>query len=1288
MNPLPRQLAALSTLIAACVLGLPGWAGTADIANVPLGTNAVRPKPNVMFILDDSGSMDSNYMPDEMSNSGRYGYYSSQCNGVAYNPAVIYNPPVDYQGTAYPNATFTNAWRDGYNTGGSKTNLSTAVTDSTYYRYTGSQPAMGWVFLANGSVDTGSTFYSECMTSIGSTAPFTAVRVTSASTDAQNYANWFAYYRTRMNLMRTATGRAFSTLDSNYRVGFTVISDPTASGSHFLDIADFASGAGGQRAQFYDKLYTVFNQDYTPLRGALSKIGQYYGNVAPGQTTDPIQYSCQRNYAILSTDGYWNTNIETNSYGPYALDGSSVGQQDVDENRPMKDSGTYTVTTTTGTRRTDRKTYEGTASLTGGKLRRVSTQITSSGCSGGKKKAITLTQQANATYQAPRSRVEDVVVTVTRVVVTVNGTQTSDNTTTANGTATLVSDTLGDSTLTATGSWGTVSGTTVTGSCSSSETRPTGTTYSDPVAYSSPTTTSWLGGTPTPSVSQGTSVAYPSVPLVVPSGTGGSSNSLADVAEYYWKTDLRTGMNDDVAQVSGDSNTKQHMNTFTVGLGVKGTLTYDSAYLTQTAGDYVDLKSGAKNWPNPGAGATKIDDLWHAAVNGRGQYFSATDPTSLASAIATTLARITEQTGAGAAAAASTLTPTQGDDWIFLPSYTYNPEANSSWFGDLRAFKFIIDSISGTITVPDTSAGNEVWSAKNLLDARSTARNIYFKSGSTLTALTYANLSSASLNSSFDNRCTTASILLAQCATMAATPKAKVTGTNLVDYLRGDTSLYLNASDANNRVFRNRTSRLGDFVNASPVYVGKPPFKYADSGYASFESTHTTRTKVVYAGANDGMLHAFKVGTGSGDATGGTELWAYVPTAVIPDLWRLADSAYDANHRYFVDATPVVADIYDGTQWRTILVGGLGAGGRSYYALDITTPETPSLLWEITSSSSGFENLGLSYGNPIVTKNSAGTWIVAFTSGLNNVSGGDGVGRLYIVNAATGAKISEVSTGAGSTATPSNLSRIDGWVDTTTNNTVLRFYGGDMLGNVWRFDHDNRYLPTGAEALLMGTAQTSGGTGQPITSKPVLTELTNGASTVPVIAFGTGRYLGTTDLSDSTRQGVYALKDAQDGNTLCGTATGPCNLRSTDAKLVRQSLNSSRVIPAPASVNWATQNGWFVDLDQSSGERIFLDGVPLSAGVLAFASSVPGNSVCAPGGTSYLYQFSLNRGTVLDVRNYNTMIVGLGRVMDSAGNVSAIVTRQDQRLEQQASGTTSPGAGATVRRSSWRELID
>ena len=256
-------------------------------------------------------------------------------------------------------------------------------------------------------------------------------------------------------------------------------------------------------------------------------------------------------------------------------------------------------------------------------------------------------------------------------------------------------------------------------------------------------------------------------------------------------------------------------------------------------------------------------------------------------------------------------------------------------------------------------------------------------------------------------------------------------GANMVDYLRG----------GSNSVYRTRTTGdvdigggiLGDIIGGAPVYVRKPSFNYVENNYAGFvaaiDATNPSppvtvpptlpgRRGVVYAGSNDGMLHAF-------DGVSGEELWAYIPSMVMDRMYRLADMDYANRHEYFVNAAPVIGDIYIapvapatvGT-WKTIIVGGLGAGGRGYYALDITNPDSPSLLWEFSNDAlGGNSNLGQTFGNPVISKRADGTWVVAFTSGYNNVTytgdltpgdgavAGDGNGHLFVINANTGQRL-------------------------------------------------------------------------------------------------------------------------------------------------------------------------------------------------------------------------------------------------------------------------------------------
>jgi len=200
--------------------------------------------------------------------------------------------------------------------------------------------------------------------------------------------------------------------------------------------------------------------------------------------------------------------------------------------------------------------------------------------------------------------------------------------------------------------------------------------------------------------------------------------------------------------------------------------------------------------------------------------------------------------------------------------------------------------------------------------------------------------------------------------------------------------------------------------------------------------------------------------------------------------------------------------------WKTILVGGFNKGGSGYYALDITDPSSPKALWEFTDA-----NLGLSFGNPVITKNKDGTWVVVFASGYNNTA--DGKGRLFVLDANSGAKMMDpIATTAGSAGTPSGLAKINAWIDSPSNNTATRFYGGDLLGNLWRFDTDGLVEPHQG-ALLLAKFQLDASTPQPITIKPETVDVGG----MPVVVVATGQYLGTSDIISTTQQSIYGIKD-------------------------------------------------------------------------------------------------------------------------------------------------------------------
>lgn len=1023
-----------------------------------------------------------------------------------------------------------------------------------------------------------------------------------------NFANWWTYYQTRMQSMKTSVSRAFKTLDNRFRVGFTTISDTAATnGTKFLGNGTFELA---HKNSWFTKLFAQDASTYTPLRGALSKAGRYYGKKISGQV-DPVQYSCQQNFAIMSTDGYWNTDDETSTYKNLTLTGATLGNMDASPvARPM---------------------YEG------------------------------------------------------------------------------------------------------------------------------PTAT---------------------------------SGSLADIAKYYYDTDLRTSTlgnctggassdfptgNPDVCTnnvfvSASDNNVKQHMTTFTMGLGIDGTLNYTADYADATSGDYYNLKNGlgtpTLNWPDPitKTAGERIDDLWHAAVNGQGSYFSAKDPDSIITGFNKALSSITAKLGAAAAAATSTLNPVDGNNFAYVASYTTNV-----WKGNLEARSintstgvvsetatWCVENITEqTCAAPGTVVANTSGSSTtyNCVVTGSTAgtcvspgvfdtatsecrteihnactgamatkvgtvtdtRTIYAAPAGSLTVLTGQNLVP------FDAAYATANQVNFSAAhistlnqwgtltgpdTVPGTQQYKAQGVNLINYLRGQNGFEDRAAnDSANRLYRTREAVLGDALESQPAFIGPPVFSYPYPGYGDFKTAKASREGTVYMGTNDGMMHAFA-------ASNGEERWAFVPSMVIPNMWKLASTSYSSNHANFVNGSPITSDIcISGCSdsatavWKTILVGGLNGGGRGYYALNIDNPDLPVLLWEFTPASDS--DLGYSFGVPIVTKKADGTWVVLITSGYDNGTSsadpvtpttdpvtfvpnspaGSGKGFLYVLNAATGAVISKISTNVGSATTPSGLAKIAGWNNVPVGNEVGYVYGGDLLGNLWRFNINDT-----ATAAVVGTgsvmklaelySDTAGASPQPVTTTPILGKVAGKR----VIFVGTGKYLETSDLTTTQVQTQYAIKDDDASTTLVNprnTLTQQTLTNNTDGTATR--LASSN------EVNFSSDPGWYIDFPDSK-ERVNIDS-KLVLGTLLIPTIVPSSTVCSPGGYGWINFVNYETGgavdhTALASKITNSPIVGINVLYIQGQPIVEVVTSTNPTPEIVPGIPFAASAGGFVgKRVTWRELI-
>ncbi len=1307
--PAGLKRSAVCTAFALLFAQGPAHAASTDLAGAPLSSgSAVQVKPNVVFILDASGSMGSEYLPDSVDNdAGKVGFVNFQCNLSYYNPNVTYLLPKNADSTDFPNATFGNARDDGYPgaSGTSTTNLSTSFR--AYVNVNGSTDGAkaAYYYLYSGT-QTLKPSTSPCTQSIG-TSPFAATgggtwtKVVVGAGEQQNFANWYSYYRKRILMAKAAASLAFDPIDDKYRVGFITINPMSGSSidaNKFLKVNDFA---GTQRTGWYTKLFAQTVGNSTPLREALARVGRYYAGkndginagMIPVRADDPVQYSCQQNFAILTTDGQWNTGDET--VGPVQLNGTTlVGQQDGLISvvpRPMYDGATASQT------RIDKW---------------IEYRYSTSGCSGS------------------RQKIQHKTWTVTTNLDPVTGL--------AIGTPTATSTSF------TSGNW-------YDSTCRSpavplppdnragmpAQITPTAGTH---IKRADPTyPTGGFGGNfeqPTPTAP---CTAWPCTGAVV--ATGGSTNSLADVAQYYYNTDLRPAgsigaLGSDVSDdnvpsaatgVEDDKAKFQHMTTFTMGLGLAGTLTYRADYKTATTGDFAEIRAGTRNWPLPSASSgipENVDDLWHAAVDGRGQFFSANNPDEVVNGLTTALQGVKIRIASAAAAATSNLEPVAGDNFAYTAKYT-----TQKWFGELEARA--IDLGTGEVSL------TPIWSAQTKLDAMTGAacdnRNIkLFRSGATNNLVDFTantqkcdaggNPTGAASSSLVSGELANFGLpqvrLLSQGLTdgTAGTvdQQTAAAGTNLVNFLRGQRGKEVFATDDLNRLYRQRDHILGDIVNAQPVFVRGAIGSYGDTGYAAFRLAQAGRTPLVYVAANDGMLHAFfgsaLLYDASGNVTGvdpqgGKEAWAFIPTMVLPNLYKLADTNYADTHIYTVDGTPTTGDVFDPvtSTWKTILVGGLNGGGHGYYALDITDPATPKGLWEFKDSATCFDpavpssafadcDLGFSFGNPLVAKLRDGRWVAIFTTGYNNASG---VGALYVIEALTGKILYKISTGVGSAATPSGLNKIAGWADDPLiNNTAERVYGVDILGNLWRFDVNDVLGAAGREAQLLATARDPSGVPQPITTKPELGLA--GSPPSPFIFVATGRYLGVTDLpappAVPQTQSVYAIQDTLSStaipdlrtalrkNTITlGTSTDPVTLVTTT---IRQTSCTN---------NCTSAAGWFVDLPES-GERVNVDP-KLQLGTLVVPTNVPESNSCNIGGHSWINFFNYSDGLAVatsqdgsvGTRLSDSLAVGINVVRLPGGKTVVIATTSDAK--QTTVNAPFAAKGLSGKRVSWRELV-
>jgi type IV pilus assembly protein PilY1 len=474
---------------------------------------------------------------------------------------------------------------------------------------------------------------------------------------------------------------------------------------------------------------------------------------------------------------------------------------------------------------------------------------------------------------------------------------------------------------------------------------------------------------------------------------------------------------------------------------------------------------------------------------------------------------------------------------------------------------------------------------------------------------------------------------------------------DFLNYLRGDPTHEESSADpASSKAYRNRVRPVGDIVGSRARVVGPPAAVFssaANPGYNTFKNDNRNRQTMVYVGTNAGMLHGINASMTGTNA--GTEVFAYVPGALyqgpsatpqVNGLQSRGDP--DFAHRFFVDSTPVSFDIDfgrtpggSGTNWRTILVGGLGKGGKSYYALDVTDPSVMTsetavagkVLWEFSHA-----KLGFTFGEPIAVKMRKYGWVLVFGSGYNN---SDGQGYFFIVNPRTGELLeSPIATGAGNGTDEAGLAHVQAFVLDRTDFTADTLYAGDLLGNLWRLDvtgTSGSYGPPVLMAKLTNKADQA----LPVTSRPLVVIQPN--SNRRWVVAGTGRLLNNADVGGGQAQGFFAIMD---GNALRPNSAAQLPTGMT-FPLARSNLKELTDLTTKITLDLATQIGWWFDLGTSAGLgwRVLSDPTNYYSEV-SFTTMLPSVSdACSPSGTSRVY--SIDLGT------------GQSRLVDSTGAVVA-----------------------------------
>lgn len=643
------------------------------------------------------------------------------------------------------------------------------------------------------------------------------------------------------------------------------------------------------------------------------------------------------------------------------------------------------------------------------------------------------------------------------------------------------------------------------------------------------------------------------------------------------------------------------------------------------------------------------DMLSDAADYGKGQYYQATDAAGLTAALGSALNAISSVAGSGGAGVSSSATLTTGAQYY---ETFYDP---TDWRGTIKAFNY---NANGTV---NTSKYN--WSTDDLI-----------KPGTTSVYQSWNTADNAAVTLAFDNFST------AQKASLNANLPRTITGADLVEWSKG----------TNKAGLKTRTVLLGDIINSPLVYASPTANTASDSVDDSSYSTYLTNKAKsmnpnLLVNTNDGFVNVI--------STSGRRIYAYMPSSVLPNLHYVADTDYvnGTSHTFLVDGQITVADAPQSKTWRTVALGGVGAGGKAFYALqlfDNSAGNTIKALWEIRApdtadASNTFNDLGYAYAKPEVGRLRDGTWAAFISNGYGSAAGR---AVLYVVNLNTGAVISKLSTPIVKPGeTDNGLSSVK--LRLNAQGYVQYAYGGDLKGRLWKFNFattDKGVEPTTPLFTAAGEAT------QPITAQPVIGNYTNGRK---LIFFGTGKLNESADKTTKSPQAFYAILDSDASTT-----------NYTQSQLQQQTITNitgQTVYTSQNSVDYTSRMGWYMPLTYqgiNAGERVIY-AARLIEGRIYFSTAILDTTdPCSSSGSGKIMEVDAATGKMLTnfaVFGSTTSISGY-TISGGLPNFSAFVGSDSNSTDspsqtitvQDSNGNlftyTEPGA-VQNRRIMWRQ---